>query len=229
VALNLDDNDSNTDNGVDTNSGGGFQDTPWEKVAYYSGQPHGASIYPGHDASYVGWFKEVVNSDGTTSMVPIVEGVDGVIDPTTKAFRPNTNILYADEVTFYVMFETASIQIERTNAEPGQSFVYHVQGNVVKDGEEKTLDMYVTLVCGADGTGSCEILEALAGKYTVTEVGSWSWRFNEGKSITQNVVTQEGKDKNLHPKFTFSGGIEKASWLSGLADMLPNVFGKVQS
>ena len=111
-----------------------FEDTPMEELKFYSGKAIGAAIHPGQNATFVGWYKDAA----CTERVTTADGVYG----SDGSFKPNANIINADEITFYAKFETGSIVIERTNGEPGQIFVYHIQGS-------SGIDMYVTVECDA--------------------------------------------------------------------------------
>ena len=196
-----------------------FEDTPTEKLLYYSGQAKGAEIHNGNGATFKGWYKD------EACTIPVT-AADGVFDKETGSFKPNANIINADEVTFYAKFITNSIVINRTNGEPGQSFVYHVSGTTTpKAGETpQQIDLYVTVTCGLDGTGSREILEVLNGNYTVTEVDDWSWRY---PGNTENLsVDKENADIYYA---NFGSSMDKPNWLSGLADAVQNVFKGVTS
>ena len=186
-----------------------FQDIPMEELAFYSGKSIGAEIHTGNGASFAGWFKD------EACTIP-VEPSDGVVG-SDGSFRPNANIINADEVTFYAKFTTGTIVINRTGAEPGQSFVYHVEG---KTTDNKPVILDLTLTCGADGSGSTQILEVLNGTYTITEIPDWSWRFQDGGSQT---VTHNGSERVVDT-VTFTGDIQKPGWLSGLSKIVKNIF-----
>lgn len=183
-----------------------FEDTPKEELAFYSDKSRGADIHLGNGASFAGWYKDPECTQKVTD-------IDGAYDPVTHNFKPNANIINADVVTFYAKFTTGSIVINRTDAEPGQSFVYHVSGTA----NDKPVDFYTTIVCGADGTGSREIFEVLSGDYTITEVDSWSWRYPTNAS--QTVKHTSGQSS-----VTFGGAQDDPYWLSGLAEIARNVF-----
>ena len=191
-----------------------FVDIPTEQLAFYSGKSVGADIHRGNGATFKGWYKMV---DG--ELVPVTSA-DGVVDPVTKNFKSNANIINVDEITFYAVFETGTIVIERSDAEPGQSFVYHVSGTT-KEGGQK-IDFYVTLTCGPDGTGSCEIQEVLLGDYTITEIQDWSWRYNENASQT---IDHNGGTETVK----FGGTEQHHNWLSDLAEIAKNIFTKVRT
>ena len=193
-----------------------YVDTPTETLPFYSGKATGAAVHPGQDAVFIGWYKD-------PECTQLVEAVDGVWDKTTNTFKPNANIISADEITFYAKFETSSIVINRTNGEDGQTFMYKV--HVDKPGTEKDYDIYVSLTCGADGKGSVSVLELGAGTYTVTELTDHSWRFTNGTfTYTQTMTTpQSGKANQLI--FNFTGNKNFEFWVNEYK-MKENIFNK---
>ena len=186
-------------------SNGNFQDTPTEELAYYSGQAIGAEIYPGAGAVFKGWYTDEACTTEVTAR-------DGVWDKTTNTFKPNANILNADSVTFYAKFQSGTIEIRRTNANPGQVFVYYVES---ADGKVK---LYVPLVCDENGNGVAYVLEVPLQEYTVTELENWSWR-HDGTSISKT-----GTDTNQNILFEFNSAIEDNKWLGGYDDPKENVY-----
>lgn len=186
-------------------SGGVFEDTPTEELAYYSGQAKGAEIHPGEGAIFEGWYTNEECTDEVTAR-------DGVWDRSNNTFKPNANILNADSVTFYAKFQSGTIEIRRTNANPGQVFIYHV---VSKD---RTVDLYVPLVCDENGSGVAYVLEVPLQEYTVTELDDWSWR-HEGKTITKT-----GTDTEENIVFTFDSAVSNNKWLNGYGDPKENVY-----
>ena len=186
-------------------SGGVFEDTPTEELAYYSGKAIGAAIHPGAGAVFAGWY---TNPECTVE----VTARDGVWDRTTNTFKPNANILNDTSVTFYAKFQSGTIEIRRTNANPGQVFVYYVES---ADGKIK---LYVPLVCDENGNGVAYVLEVPLQKYTVTELEDWSWR-NPGEAIEQT-----GNDTHQNIVFTFDTPVSKDEWLNGYDDPKENVY-----
>ena len=188
-----------------------FQDAPQETLAFYSGKARGASIhYDPQKATFVGWFKD------EACTIPVEEPKDGVIGE-DNSFKPNANIIDAEEVTFYAKFETGSIVIQRKNAEPGQVFVYHVVREA--DAYAGELDFYVTLTCDENGAGAREVLEVGAGTYKVTEVSDWSWRYSD---------TPQSKAYDGNPKkpavYEFTEKAKKFRWLNAFSEVLSNIF-----
>ena len=187
-----------------------FVDKPTETIKYYSEQAKGAKpLYDATDATFVGWFKDPECKAPVTA-------ADGVWDKETNSFKPNANIINADEITFYAKFETGSIVINRTGANAHQSFVYHIE-SIASNGE--MLDMYVTLQCDETGNGSVTVLEVPLGQtYTVTECEDWSWRH------TGETTSDMNGNEKMKLEFTF-GSEKKPKWLNGLAELCKNVFG----
>ncbi len=186
-------------------SGGVFQDAPTEDLAFYSGKAIGAEIYAAPGATFMGWYKD----EACTQPITAADGVEDA----NHNFKPNANIISSDAITFYAKFETGSIEIHRSNANPGEIFVYHVRSS---DG---AVDMYVTLECGADGTGIAIILEVPLGKsYTVTECTDWNWRHPTASKQQTNSDTQRKLT------FTFDSAINNDDWINGYGTPEQNVY-----
>ena len=179
-----------------------FMDTPTEPLAFYTGKAKGAKVYAGVGATFTGWFKD------EACKIPVTEA-DGVWDRTDNSFRPNANIINADEITFYAKFETGSIVIKRENANPGQSFVYFIES-------ASGVSMYVSLQCDENGVGQVVVLEAALGTYTVTELEDWSWR-HDG---TEQKKSHQGTDREL--VFEFSGPVTEDKWLNACGKISSN-------
>ena len=190
-----------------------FVDVPSETLPYYSGKSAGATIHEGLGATFVGWYLD----EACTQEVPKGTSEYGVVED-DGTFKPSPNKLEGGR-TFYAKFVTGTIVIERSDAEPGQSFVYHVTGTTTGG---KPVDLYVTVVCNESGYGKTEVLEVLTGTYTVTEVEDWSWRYDAGASQT---ITHNGGVMTT----SFGGDIDRPNWLSGLAEIAKNIFTKVRT
>jgi hypothetical protein len=164
-----------------------------------------------YKAKGVGLAAEQVGRDEALCVIDVPLSCED--DEETKTFKPNSNILEAEEVYFYAKFETASFTIEREHGEPGQTFVYHIQG--------PGIDMHVSITCDENGYGSKVITEVPAGSYTVTEVQDWSWRYPQAASQTKNHLGKNQKDPVV---FSFDQPLDKPQWLTGWSDLLKNIF-----
>ena len=189
-----------------------FEDAPSESIAFYSERADGCTTHAGAGATFVGWYKDPECKE-------LVTAADGVWDKKTGSFIPNANVTSDTEIHFYAKFETGSITIERAEAEPYQTFVYHIQST------DNTVDMYVTLACDATGNGKVEILEVPLDKtYKVTEHEDWSWRHKgETKSDTNGNI---GGETILHLKYKFASKTKNEWWLNGYSGVYENVFEK---
>lgn len=114
--------------------------------------------------------------------------------------------LWVDGTTYYAKFEwnIADLTITKkaaqgTTIDEGQSFIFRVTGNGV--------DMYVT-VQGAD---SVTIKDLLVGKYTVTEMTNWSWRYTPDEGGAKDVTVNGGVENTV----TFTNTRTNPYWLSG--------------
>jgi hypothetical protein len=189
-----------------------FEDAPTESIAFYSERADGCTTHAGAGATFVGWYKDPECKE-------LVTAADGVWDTTTGSFIPNANVISDTEIHFYAKFETGSITIERAEAEPYQTFVYHIQST------DNTVDMYVTLACDETGNGKVEILEVPLDKtYKVTEHEDWSWR-HEGETKSDTNGTIDG-ETILHLKYKFDSETNNKWWLNGYSGVYENVFEK---
>ncbi len=195
----------------------GYEDTPVEELKYYSGKSDGVSVHPGQGASYIYWYRDPECTQRVTEADGVVEA-DGT-------FRPNANIINADEVHFYARFETFSIKINRTGADANQSFLYKVE-RLESAGSNRVVDtMYVTIVCDGKGDGSVSILEVAQGTYRVTEIDEWSWRHpyvNESDSYQVATHTSKPDEPIV---FNFSQESTKDEWLNGYSNPKKNIYG----
>ena len=185
-------------------------DRPSEYLEFYSGKANGAKAIAGDGASFVGWYTDPACTEESR-----VTAVNGVYDKVAGTFVPNTNIIEAEEVTFYAKFETGTIIIERTGGEAGETFVYLVTRSHGSTEES----FYVTVTCSEDGTGSRRIQEVDEGTYTIQEIGDWSWRHT---ASSQNSYHNGTETKT----FEFGSPVSKDSWLSGWSSLWKNVFEK---
>ena len=181
---------------------------------YYSGVVHGADVHPGHASALEGWYKDAACTIPVTSADGILEN-DGTFIPNVKLIKDVDDDY---EVTFYAKFVSESIVINRTNAQPYENFVYHVVS-------DKGVDIYVTVACDENGNGSTRINEVPDGKYTVTEVKDWSWRYDQvSQTKDKNTSGDDGDVFNFELEFDFNGEQQRRNWLNGWDEIVKNVF-----
>lgn len=191
-----------------------WEDMPSETLAFYSGKAKGGVVEAGKGATFVGWFK-----DPSCSEESRVTAADGVYDPVTHSFKPNANIINTEEITFYALFKTGTIVIEKPDVtDLDQVFVYHVTNNL--EGENK-LDIYVTLTPDENGNYRREIHEIADATITVTEVNDWNWRYPSETKSEEYSLEEDGKYT-----FEFKEPSNKDKWLN-VFDLLKNAYGKM--
>lgn len=184
-----------------------------------SGTALGATAAPSSNVyKFVGWYTDeactipVVAADGTvtdTSFVPAKEAANAEANPPVPAAY--------DAATFYAKFEynLTSLTIVKdgyaktASIDPNQTFIFKVTGGDLGDG----------IMVSINGDGSKTISGLTVGEtYTVTEMESWSWRYDSdsSKSITLqpsgNTVTINNTRKHIY-------------WLDGNAVSETNVYG----
>lgn len=161
---------------------------------------------------FVGWY---LNPDCTQEVKTDGEDADATIDSDhrlTPILQKNDRNEPIDEYTFYAKFELLAkdLTIERTNANPGQIFVYRVVG-------DNGLSIDVTVEVGEDRTGSTTIANLPFSNYTVTQLNDWSWRYSD---VAQGVTHNAGSSGTV--PFDASG---LTKWLSDVSDLIRNTFG----
>ena len=102
--------------------------------------------------------------------------------------------------TYTEKLYAADFIITRTNADSKQVFVYRVTGGTL--GEGKYIEVTI------QGPGSVTIADLPFGKYTVTQMNDWSWRYEDGAQ----TVTHSSEET----KVEFVGGITNNQWLSSI-------------
>lgn len=154
---------------------------------------------------FVGWFLDAECTHEVTEDKATIDAVTHRLTPKKLKDDKGDPIT---EYTFYAKFKllAADFTITRTNAKPGQVFVYRVTG-------ENGLSIDVTIV----GNGSVTIADLPYGKYTVTQLNGWSWRYDDGPQVVEH------KEGGVFPTFGNPSVIGK--WLSGISNFLKNIFG----
>ena len=108
--------------------------------------------------------------------------------------------------------KTASLTVTKSGMKAGEKAIFVISGPGLGNG--------LQVILSGNG-GSVTISGLRVGEtYTVTEQGSWSWRY--GSAGSKTVKLCENSDRNLA---SFSNGEKQIPWLSGESTR-HNVFGK---
>lgn len=167
---------------------------------------------------FVGWYLDedctkpagdtYTDSEGEKHVYATISNDTFTITPDIGELSPSTSI---DTNVFYAKFvrQLGSLTISRTGATDGgsgdQTFVYQVKNN--DTGE--TINVTVT------GDSSVKVDKLPYGRYTVTQLDGWSWRY--GDSDKQVTVSGDGK-------VTFDAVSTNDKWLSGNSKVKTNEF-----
>ncbi len=146
---------------------------------------------------------------------------------------------YDQQEDFYALFvpKLGTLTITRTNLGPNaglgderynqaNSFVYNISGTTT---DNKTVSMQVSLtpddfVADADGNYSASVIitDLPQGKYEVTQVNDWSWRYSD-TSVKPVEIEIDGEDIMYHT-VVFDDAMVTKNWLSGFWNALVNTF-----
>ena len=188
----------------------GTVDTETETVKVKTGLPVGSTATASSNVyKFVGWYSDAectqpvdtswLKDDGTTIVPAVTTTNDGETFTYYAKFEYNLTSLTIVKDGYA---ETASI-------DPNQTFIFKVTGGDLGDG----------IMVSINGDGSKTISGLAVGEtYTVTEMESWSWRYDSdsSKSITLqptgNTVTINNTREHIY-------------WLDGNAVSETNVYG----
>lgn len=196
--------DNYQDNGIGVLTG---------KIANTEDSLKGSAPTAADGFKFVGWFKDAACEE------PVDETwvVNNKLTPDkTKNYGTDTNPAMGYEAaTYYAKFEydVADLTITKQgceNIDENQSFLFDVTGP----------NGYSTRVV-INGNGSVIIKGLKIGEYTVTEVTSWSWRY-DAKSSSQSIKLQPAQTNAV----SFVNSRSNHKWLGGDA-YSNNVFGSI--
>ena len=207
------------DGEVDTEGKVGTVKPESELVKVKTGEAQGATPTVGTGYRFVGWFTD------ENCEKPVDENW---IDNDNKLTPQKTDDMWVESpkddekenvITYYAKFEVgyADLTIEAkaaTDADPDQCFIYNING--------EGISMKVAVSAGSSRT----ICHLPIGSYTITEQGSWSWRYNQETEQTKEIVYGV---KNI---VSFSHSIKNNKWLSGCShniDAVKSFFGDLLS
>lgn len=182
-------------------------------VKVVDGTPEGSTPTASAGFKFVGWYKD---KDCTQ---PVDEAwiENNRITPQKAADLGNGTMGY-EAATYYAKFEydVADLTINKQGwqaIDENQSFIFDVTGP----------NAYYKRVV-IQGNGSVTIKGLKVGRYTVTEVTDWSWRYKTADG-TANSIEHEIKPKDGFV-FDFTNSRENGKWLGGDA-YSKNVFGTI--
>lgn len=184
--------------------GGGKLDKTNETV---EGSNNFQGSIPTPDSGYTfdGWYAD---ESCTIPVDAAMVGDKNKLTPQHDKLTPNpgTNIFYAKFTKTY-----GHLTITRTPTDDEDSgsrtFVYRITSD-----SDPTFVMEVSVPKGSSTT----VKNLPTGNYTVTQVNSWSWRYNDP---AQSAVTVQ---QNTDTTVTFDGSAKKDKWLNGSSAAVTN-------
>ena len=185
-----------------------------ETLKVLSGEAKGSTPTAYENFKFVGWYTD---ADCKVPVYPNWVDGNNKITPVK-----DTVAAWVDDTTYYAKFEynLTTLTITKSGMDPidaGQSFLFKVEGpNLPYDG----------LLIAINGNGSETISGLLVGgKYTVTEVTDWSWRYT-AQSVTSSPLAADGQQNSV----TVPNTRKKDKWLDGdcYAENVFNTQGNVQ-
>ena len=188
-----------------------YQETQLKVI---SGTATGSTPTAADGFKFVGWYKD----EACTEAVDWVTAPNNKLTPgKTKNYgTPDDHVMGYEAATYYAKFEydVADLTITKQGCQDideNQSFIFKVTG----PGITGTLKVVIK------GNNSVTIKGLKVGKYTVTEVTSWSWRYT---AATQSITLDLTKANTI----TIGNTRSKLKWLGGDA-YRKNVFGDIDN
>lgn len=174
-----------------------------ETVKVKNGTAYGSTPTAGDGYKFAGWFKD----KDCTQPVDTSWVTDNKIVPQKNSDGKNV------EATYYAKFERDTVDFTITKElatdtpiDQSQVFMFNVKG-----ADDKTSGIDVTVAIKVDGTGkgSVTVKDLPAGKYTVSEITDWSWRY---EVVAVEDTEREVSLENDHTE-TFKNKIKDNKWL----------------
>ena len=167
-----------------------------ETLKVLSGDAQGSTATANETFRFVGWSKDA----GCTQAVDASWVKENKLTP-VKA----TDAVWT-EATYYAKFEynLTTLTIRKTGCgDENQTFIFKVKGI-----DEKTSSINITVTI--HGNGETTITNLPIGKYTVTEVNEWSWRYKVQMSQEKTLVADASNNIVV-----FENVRSNSKWLSG--------------
>ena len=185
--------------------GAGEVSLPYESVKVKSGEASGSAPTPSNGYRFVGWYTdEACTQEVNTDWV----------NPTNNELKPRKPGNLWEDATYYAKFEpaVASLTITANGIEgtyDAQGTIYQVEVDAAD--ETKNVTFYVSI----NGSDSTTIKNLPYGKYTVTPMNDWSWRYGDLSSSQPVTPEVQGDGTTMAASVTFDYGIQNYKWLSG--------------
>ncbi|MBO5479907.1 MAG: InlB B-repeat-containing protein [Clostridia bacterium] len=179
-----------------------------ENIAAVTGTPNGSTPMVAAGYHFVGWYLDAA----------CMQAVDeSWVDENTLRLLPQTDGIWLSNATYYAKFDPDFTTLTITtlgaqDIDEDQAFIFRVQG-ASEDG--KDVDITVTVI----GNGSVTVSKLLIGEYTVTQLSSWSYRY-QPDSESKTVALSVDATKNT---VTFSEIRVQTKWLDDQATQLERI------
>lgn len=173
-----------------------------ENIMAINGSPIGSMPSAKKGFAFVGWFEDEACTRPVNSA--LVNSANNHLTPTK-----NGNVW--QPMTYYAKFialET-DLTIRTLFADPQdapQGFIFRIQG---ADAATAGVDLIVSII----GSGDATVTKLPVGKYTVTEVSGWAWRYDCANA--QRELVLEYNENGTLLEFTHTR--EQVIWLDGNA------------
>ena len=154
-----------------------------ETVNVLSGNAQGSTATANEGYRFVGWYD---NADCTGTPV------SNVASYTPQKTTDDDDHTYYTGGHYYAKFiyDTADLQITKSGVnetlDPNTEFLFRVQGD---PGDAHTRDIDITVT--VTGNGLVVVNDLPVGKYTVTEITDWSWRYTPDQEVRNVTVVSE--------------------------------------
>ncbi len=174
-----------------------------ENVTAISGVANGSVPTPSAGYHFVGWFLD------TAGTMPVNSSW---VDPVTNKFTPQkaSDAVWVDNQTYYARFDPDNTDftistLGTQSADSDQAFIFRIVG--VSGTETENIDIIVSII----GNGSVTVAKLPVGKYTVSELTDWSWRYDT--ALPSREVTLSVNISSNTVSFNNSRSNDK--WLDG--------------
>lgn len=161
------------------------------------------------------WVKEVKELDGSTQTPLYAYGLTTTYEPKNGSFTTDGQANGSVTVTNAYALHLFDLTIKTSGVEAideNQTYIYRVRGN---DAHTKVIDLTVAI----HGDGQATVKNLPSGKYKVTQVNAWSWRYTPEQTAEQIVTLKANgtvvKYTQKRAKESDADNNNKWKWLNG--------------